>query len=150
MGVVVDADADLAARWRSIHAILIQAGYQGVQNVPQTNGTILPAPKGTLLPKLGVWIMPDNQVNGILEDFLRFLVPSNSELFRYVENCVDRIPSEQQFFKIADKPKAIIHTWLAWQEVPGIPFGFAITKKFLDPRVPEARTLAAWLKALYL
>ena len=75
IGVVIDADTDLNSRWQSLSDRLISVGYQGVAENPRPDGTILDPPGDTLLPRVGVWIMPDNQVNGILEDFLRFLVP---------------------------------------------------------------------------
>ena len=51
--------------------------------------------------------------------------------------------------KPLDEPKAVIHTWLAWQEEPGRPFGTAIKARFLDPSVPEVDVLTAWLKRLF-
>ena len=40
-----------------------------------------PQPKGTIitdfeeeLPTVGIWLMPNNQKTGMLEDFIRFLV----------------------------------------------------------------------------
>ncbi len=43
----------------------------------------------------------------------------------------------------------IIHTWLAWQREPGRPYGTAISERFLDPNVAEARVIAAWLRKLF-
>ena len=75
VGVVMDADTNVAARWQSIRHRFLEAGYLDV-NVPEQpdpNGTILESPTGTLLPRAGIWIMPDNTTTGILEDFLVFL-----------------------------------------------------------------------------
>ena len=94
-------------------------------------------------------MMPDNKTPGILEDFLRFLVPAGSTLFDHVINSVATIPqSERRFGQLAE-PKAIVHTWLAWQEEPGRPLGTAITAKFLDPNVAQADVLVTWLKTLF-
>ena len=148
VGIVIDADADLNARWQSLRDILTQAGYPNVPNQPDPNGTILDAPSGTLLPKAGVWLMPDNKTPGILEDFLRFLVPDRqSALFAHAERSVATVPERR--FSQNDTPKAIIHTWLAWQEEPGRPYGTAITARFLDSQLPEARPLADWLGRLF-
>jgi len=92
--------------------------------------------------------MPDNQSKGILEDFLRFLVPPGSPLFQYVEDSVKAIPGKP-LFPEKDEPKARIHTWLAWQKEPGKPYGTAITAKFLDPDAPQAKTFVAWLNRLF-
>ncbi|MBI4026191.1 MAG: hypothetical protein HY360_14485 [Verrucomicrobia bacterium] len=149
LGVVIDADADLVARWQSLKDRLMRAGYQNVPDQPASTGTILSPPSDSLLPRVGVWIMPDNQTRGILEDFLRFLVPPNSQLFGHAESSVANIPEGEQRFSQLAKPKAIIHTWLAWQEEPGKPLGTAITARFLDSNVAQVDVLVAWLKRLF-
>ena len=148
VGIVIDADSDLNARWQSLRDIFARAGYPNVPNQPDPNGTILEAPSGTLLPKAGVWLMPDNKTPGILEDFLRFLVPDRqSALFAHAERSVATVPERR--FSQNDTPKAVIHTWLAWQEEPGRPYGTAITARFLDSQLPQARPLADWLGRLF-
>ena len=149
LGVVIDADTDLAARWQSLHDRLTKAGYQNVPASPAPAGTILAPPADGLLPRVGVWIMPDNQTKGILEDFLHFLVPSGSKLFGHVKSSVAAIPEGERRFSQLAEPKAIIHTWLAWQQEPGRPLGTAITAKFLDAKVAQVDVLVAWLKQLF-
>ena len=149
IGVVIDADTDISARWQSIRDRITRVGYQNVPDRPAPDGTILNPPPETLLPRLGVWIMPDNQTSGILEDFLRFLVPQPNLLFDHARDSVATIPEGERRFKQLYEPKAIIHTWLAWQKEPGRPFGTAITDRFLDPNVPEANVLVTWLKRLF-
>ena len=85
VGVVIDADTSLESRWQSIQDRLREAGYGDIPVIPHTEGTILQPPFGTHLPRVGVWIMPDNRTTGILEDFLRFLVPQQpNSLFDHV------------------------------------------------------------------
>ena len=147
IGVVIDADTDLDARWLRIRNRLTQAGYRNVPDLPNPQGTILDPSNRPILPKFGVWIMPDNKTTGILEDFLRFLIPQPDALLNYAETCVDSVP-EQRFTDL-DEPKALMHTWLAWQEEPGRPYGTAITARFLDAGLPQADALASWLKRLF-
>ena len=149
IGVVIDADTDISARWQSIRDRITDIGYQNVPNQPDPDGTILDPPAGTYLPRVGVWIMPNNQTSGILEDFLHFLVPQPNILFDYAKASVAAIPEGERRFKQLAEPKAVIHTWLAWQEEPGRPFGTAITARFLDPSVTEVDVLVAWLKRLF-
>ncbi len=149
VGVIVDADINMNDRWQSIRNRVIGVGYHGVPTQPAQDGTILEPPEGTLLPKVGIWIMPDNRTDGILEDFLRFLVRPPNDLYDHVEASVAAIPQEHRLFKDLDEIKAIIHTWLAWQEDPGKPYGTAITAGFLDPNVAEVDTLVSWLKRLF-
>ena len=147
VGVVIDADTNLDARWQSILERLIRIGYRNVPTLPDPRGTVLDPPAESLLPKAGIWIMPDNKTPGILEDFLRFLVPGPDALFDHVTTSVDSIPDRR--FTENDKPKAVIHTWLAWQEEPGLPYGTAITARFLDPNVRQADALVSWLQRLF-
>ena len=149
IGVIIDADTKISKRWKLIRNRITDVGYQSVPDQPDPDGTILDPPAGTLLPRLGIWIMPNNQTSGILEDFLRFLVPQPNILFDHARDSVKTIPEGERRFKPLDEPKALIHTWLAWQKKPGLPFGTAITARFLDPSVTEVDGLAAWLKRLF-
>src|SRR5437773_9545233 len=63
LGILIDSDTNIEERWNSIRHILIQHGYENA--IMNSNGSIFTSPK---LPKFGVWIMPDNNVNGMLED----------------------------------------------------------------------------------
>lgn len=153
IGVVLDADTDLASRWQSLRNRLINKGYEHVPESPVPEGTILEPPadgvQSCVLPRVGIWIMPDNQTSGILEDFLLFLVPEGSQLLEHVKSSVENIPEGERYFSKLAEPKAVIHTWLAWQKEPGKPYGTAITARFLDPMVTQADTLVSWLNRLF-
>lgn len=149
VGVVIDADTDIHARWQSLRDILIRLGYQSVADNPAPNGSIFDPPPSALLPRVGIWLMPDNQSKGILEDFLRFLIPSNSLLFGHVSSSVAAIPDGEKRFTALAEPKALIHTWLAWQEEPGKPLGTSITARYLDPDVAQVDIFIDWLKRLF-
>ena len=147
VGVVIDADTDLAARWQSIRDRLTRAEYQDVPAQPAPNGTVLEPPEESPLPRVGVWIMPDNRNPGILEDFLRFLVPWQDALFPHATNIVESLPVQR--FSDNDRPKAVMHTWLAWQNSPGRPYGTAIAAGFLNASASQANDLASWLNRLF-
>ena len=93
--------------------------------------------------------MPNNKTKGILEDFLRFLVPQPSTLFGHVQESVAEIPPCDRLFSDVKEPKAIIHTWLAWQKEPGMPLGAAISARFLDANVSQVDVFVAWLTRLF-
>jgi hypothetical protein len=59
------------------------------------------------------------------------------------------MPTDLRLFKQLDQPKALIHTWLAWQSEPGRPFGVAIKAGFLEHARPEADVLVGWLQRLF-
>ncbi|NMA42161.1 MAG: hypothetical protein GX946_02125 [Oligosphaeraceae bacterium] len=146
LGILVDADTNMQARWDSLRDHLVAAGYTAPKT-PAPLGTILPPPADALLPKVGIWLMPDNRSNGILEDFLRLLVPTPNELLDHAEHSIDNIPEGHQLFADKDKSKALIHTWLAWQEEPGKPFGTAIKAQYL--KANAAKNFINWLKELF-
>lgn len=148
VGVIVDADADPQGRWQSLRDRFTSAGYLDVPRHPTRQGIILKPPAESLLPRAGVWIMPDNESPGALEDFLRSLVPQPNPLFDRAIDCVASIPDGERRFG-ADESKAVMHTWLAWQEEPGNPYGTAIAAGFLDPNAPQARALISWLERLF-
>jgi hypothetical protein len=149
IGIVVDADTDLANRWQSLRDRLVRVGYAQIPVTPDPSGTIIIQPPASALPRTGIWIMPNNQTSGMLEDFLRFLVPARSSLFDHVTSSIASIPPPDLRFSLGIASKATIHTWLAWQEEPGKPLGTAITARYLDPNVPQVDQLVAWINQLF-
>lgn len=143
LGVVVDADESMAGRWQSLRDAVAPLGYT-LPDQPDPEGTVVEA-EGK--PRLGLWLMPDNRLNGVLEDFVRFLVPKGDVLFEHAGAVLANIP-ERRFQEI-HQSKALIHTWLAWQAEPGRPMGQAITKRFLDCDGTVAQTFSAWLARLF-
>jgi len=149
LGIILDADTDLQARWQAVSSRLSKAGYGSLPAIPAPDGTIIESPADSLLPRVGIWLMPDNQIPGILEDFLRFLVPDGDGLWVHVEQSIASIPSAHLRFSDPKKPKAWIHTWLAWQEEPGKPLGQAISARYLDSSLPVANVFAGWLQRTF-
>lgn len=153
VGAVLDADINLADRWSGIRQMLEGKGYQNVPHTPDPNGTIVTPPPDTLLPKVGIWLMPDNTTSGILEDFLKFLVPEGDSLLVFAGQTLDRLseiaPPPNNLFAKKDRSKALLHTWLAWQIKPGTPFGQAITARYLDANVGQADVFVKWLQDLF-
>ena len=152
IGIVIDADQDLNAGWRKTLNILRKAGYQNLPAQPEANGTIIGQ---DFKPTFGVWIMPDNQIRGMLEDFLEFLVPDKdkNEVWTKAVKCsqeiLDEIEEEKRFSKI-HLSKAQIHAYLAWQNEPGKPFGTSITAKYLQADNSQCEKFVEWLKHLFV
>ncbi len=91
--------------------------------------------------------MPDNQLDGTLEDFLKLLVPEGDVLLPYAGQVLDNLPDTR--FTSPHRPKALMHTWLAWQNEPGKPYGQAINAKYLNTDLPMAKTFANWLRRTF-
>ena len=147
VGIIVDADTNRDARWQAVRDRLNQAGYDLLPSRPDPRGTIIPSPDGLLLPRTGVWIWPDNDKPGILEDFLSGLVPAGDGLMPIAARVVNSLVDKR--FTMNDHPKAVMHTWLAWQPDPGRPYGTAITAGFLDPTAAHADPFVDWILTLF-
>lgn len=149
LGLVLDADTDLAKRWAQVHTKLQPFGY-AVPDVPDFNGTLIASP-GRNYPQVGVWLMPDNQSTGMLEDFAHRLIPDPDQLLPIAQQIVTELDTEPRRgkFKAVHKAKALIHTWLAWQERPGTPMGQALTNAYLTTNHELCTRFVAWLNALF-
>lgn len=148
LGVVVDCDPEkgMCARWQQWSNLARNAGYDVVPKTPAQQGTILFREGG---PALGLWVMPDNQGEGLLEDFVGFLVPPGDAMWEWADKCLDQVPPCPSRFKPSHRAKARIHSWLAWQEEPGTPMGSAITQRYLDAHAAHALRFVAWLRLLF-
>ena len=147
IGIVVDADESAQSRWESIKDTLSKYDYDAVKTSPlDKNGTLI---KKDRLPTIGIWIMPDNQNTGMVEDFVKTLIPPTDVLWPLAIQCVDDLPAGQRRFIPAHTLKAEIHTWLAWQEDPGRPMGQALSKKYLNAKAPAGMTFASWIRELF-
>jgi hypothetical protein len=149
LGIVVDADADLDARWMALRNILRASGATNLPKKPDPTGTIIDVQRPDRTLVVGVWIMPNNQLPGMLEDFISFLVPTQDSLWNRAGDCVRQIPEQDRRFPLVQQTKAHLHTWLAWQEEPGKPMGQAITKRYLNANAPYAQHLINWLRCLF-
>lgn len=146
IGVVIDADENINAKWDKLKNIFEASGYD-LPVIPTQTGTVI---KKTDYPTIGIWIMPDNDANGMLEDFVKQLVPSDDSLMDYVEESLDKIEADGvNKYKAIHKSKARIHTWLAWQETPGTPMGLAIKKTFLDTNKELCLKFVDWINDLF-
>jgi len=145
IGIVLDADTGVDNRWVSIRAKLRDHKYQ-FPDVPEENGTIIEADE--TLPRLGVWLMPNNQIMGMLEDFCLDMIDKKAR-----ETAETAVVDAQQkgvcTFRVAHLSKAIVHTYLAWQDEPGRPLGQAITTQALRPDTQTSRAFTDWLTRLF-
>ncbi len=147
LGIVVDADQDLRARWQAVRNRLMESGYQTIPTVPPPDGWVYTQPDK---PKIGVWLMPDNQLPGMLENFVAYLIPSDDSLRAKAETILQEIEQlKLNRYTPIHHPKALIHTWLSWQETPGMPMGQAITAQVLSCNAEIANKFVEWLKRLF-
>lgn len=147
LGIVVDADENLVGRWNAVCHRLREVGYQNLPAEPDVNGFIT-TPSDA--PRVGVWLMPNNQLPGMLETFVAHLIPDGDLLAPQAEAILKEIERNGLHrYRLIYHPKAFIHTWLAWQENPGMPMGQAITAQVLHPNKASAIRFIDWLNRLF-
>ena len=150
IGIVVDADVNLKSRWDSIVSILKKTGKYDIATIELPQDGLILEPTDTTYPKVGIWLMPDNNQNGMLEDFMTALATPDDVLMKKSEEVLTELEKEGiQKYKAVHRSKAKIHTYLAWQDTPGRPMGQAITANILNADSELAVKFANWLKELF-
>lgn len=146
LGLVVDADDDPLARWRSIRQACLVV-FPGLPEAIPKEGLVI---TNSSDKKFGVWIMPDNESRGMLETFLLFLAPNQEdELVRLAKSACQDAKTAGAPYKEVHRDKAEIHTWLAWQDEPGQQLHAAVQQRILDPNSEHAVPFASWFVDLF-
>lgn len=151
IGVILDADENAQARMDAIKYRLLKTNaYKESEIVLTNDGLVLTPTDERYYPKIGVWIMPDNKLPGMLEDFLLQMVGNDDLLLTKSEEVLQTLEQEgiNRYTK-AHRPKAKIHTYLAWQREPGKPLSQAIKSEILNPESESSKIFLAWLQRLF-
>lgn len=129
LGIVVDANGSLARCWERIRSRFTEA-RRPLPKRPDPRGTIVFGDRrrgGAGRPDVGVWIMPDNQSEGELEDFVRKMIPADDNLWPRAKDYIARIDEAERRFAPKKTVRAQVHAWLAATEKPS-PMGLAVKK----------------------
>ena len=146
LGVVVDANGDASTRWDNLRERCTSEFSDLPDQIPAEGLEVLHSGG----QRFGIWIMPDNRLTGMLEDWLVRLIPeASSPLFELAGNCVSDSKRQGAPFKEAHRTKAEIHTWLAWQDEPGLRLYDAIIHRVLNPGRPASRPFVNWFRSLF-
>lgn len=146
IGIVLDTDFDLDKKLNKIKEILKNFDFL-FPNVFPKEGLILSNEKDQ---KIGIWMMPNNELNGMIEDFVSLLIPKDDKLFAIASEVLQNIESQNlNKYSLIHHSKAKIQTWLAWQENPGTPMGQAITKKYLETNHETCDLFLNWLNKMF-
>lgn len=140
LGILVDANDRPTDRWAEIlHQVAQAVGQVPTQMV--RSGTIL-----GVRPRVGIWLMPDNQTTGELENFIEQLIPVGDPVWPRAQEYIDGIPvADRKFKKVL---RAQIHAWLATREEPR-KMGAAIGIGDLDAAALPAQQFSNWLRRLF-
>lgn len=146
LGLIADANDNFQARWTSLR----NRCRTIVPTIPDDlpgSGLVVNSPDGK---RLGIWLMPNNSSQGMLETFLAYLVPDASDaLWHHAERARDEAKQLGAPYKHQHRDKARIHTWLAWQDPPGRQLHQAIFERILKPQSPESEVFLKWFRSLF-
>lgn len=147
VGFVLDIDVRIEDRWRSVASRLRKLGLVAPTHCP-ADGYL--GRLANYSHSFGVWLMPDCVADhGKLENLLRSLVPMGDRLWARAEQCTAAAKDDGAMFSEPNRLKAIMHCWLAWQEVPGCPFGTAIKACYFNHDSSEALRFLRWMRNLF-
>lgn len=144
LGIVLDSDpkVGIARRWQSLINFL-----KPVVTLPEE------LPEGGFIGStgdppvaVGIWIMPDNSTAGMLEDMIIRLVPDEDRWL--VDRAGATLITQEQKpprFRPTHQAKALVHTWLAWRDPPGVPLRHAFNNELLLADHQVADPFFTWL-----
>lgn len=153
LGVIVDADHTaqdnngFANRRAQLVDLLSNSGFF-ITPAPEraSQGEVFAHPSGA---EVGVWIMPDHQSDGMIEDlFMGSVKVEQHSLLEHTASVIDNL-GEHKAFALHHESKAKLSTWLAWQKEPGISPSYAYHKGLFDRESAGFVALTDWLKRVF-
>lgn len=155
VGLLVDADTSAPKRWRQVRRELKKGWSDSYGHFPFPDR--LP-PEGFVVDRadarLGVYVVPDNESAGALEDVVAKCIGDDDAGRRFAgEVCAEAAERSStwpgRWFKETHAAKARLHTWLAWHEKPGMPLGKAVQMGYIAPNAPAIIRFAGWCERLF-
>ena len=149
MGVVLDANDSLDARWQAVTDRLNRLQQEDHFDMPDLPAH--PEPSGTIIEgrlRIGIWLMPDNRSAGELEDFVGSMIPATDPVWPRSQAYIDGIPHGDRKFSPGKTQRAKVHAWLASREAPR-PMGLSIRAGDLDTNASSTTTFVYWLRELF-
>lgn len=151
VSIVVDADDNPDARWCSV-VDRLQAAFLAekmeLPEKPKPRGVIIDSRPAARIPRIGIWMMPDNRSEGQLEDFIAAMIPDDDPVWPQSVAYIKGIRKEDRKFKPNKKLRAKVNAWLATREAPR-PMGLAIKAQDLNVDGDNCRAFLAWLRRLF-
>lgn len=145
VGILVDANGNVNDRWQAITDQLWMANIKAPKS-PNSSGTIIEGQDGW--PRVGIWLMPDNNASGELENFVTQMIPAGDPVWPRSQRYIDDIPEAERKFSESKTPRAKLHAWLAARKDPR-KMGLAIGVCDLDSNGPLCQDFLAWLTRLF-
>jgi hypothetical protein len=143
LAIVADMDLDNDRRWLSLRETLEANRYPNIPAALPLEG-LVESPPGA--PALGVWLMPDNATEGMTETFAGKFVAREDPGWLHAQSVIANLPDTARQFQERHNDKALLHTWLAWQEEPGCRTGTAVSRQLLRADRPAAVQFVDWVE----
>ena len=155
LGIMVDADTNPSSQWLRIRGHLPGSIQTAVPTNAIADGWVGDPVQYLGNPiRVGIWLMPNDMAQGgALEDFALQLIADNDRLLAKARATLIEVEQlagiQEQRYTRTHRSKALIHTWLAWQQTPGLPMGTAMRAGYLRHDAPLALAFIAWLQRLF-
>jgi hypothetical protein len=158
LGLILDTDIEGAGHEEVVQRRLDQlrartGNYYQLPDVFPEEGVIveplLDRPDSVRQPKLGIWLMPNNRAYGMFEDLLAGSLPEKEK--RYTAAVVDKAKEDGiATFKQVHISKAVIRTYMAWQDPPDIQYlGLAIKRGTFNNIEATCTRFIEWIERLF-
>ena len=151
LGVLADANERIEKRRDDLLQRFVATGVDVSLSSamrPETTMEVEP-PVGIRLERIGIWLLPDNQSLGELENLVAEMIGSHDCVWPLAGEYINCIPDEYRKFDPSDQKaeKARVYAWLATRRKPGL-IGKAVAKELeLDGEVVSR--FVAWLRKLF-
>lgn len=148
IGVVVDANGNREKRIRDFNKALESNGYM-TMTLSEDGCVIHDDSKD--VATVGLWIMPDNNHAGMIEDFYRHFIPADDLLLPEVNAFIDHLKQNPDIDSPAPETKAVVRTWLACQKKSESLMGFFLQNKKnrLDIHNDLAERFIGWINNVF-
>ena len=101
------------------------------------------------LPKLGVWLMPNNRAYGMFEDLLMSCLSDGASEYTTAVVKKSKVDGVARFRDV-HLSKAVIRTYMAWQDPPDVQYlGLAIKRGAFEKIEDECKQFVEWLELLF-
>lgn len=150
IGFVLDANNDMPTRWQEISDEFSKEGIN-LPASPDVDGTIVNCQNYTSnvsLNKIGLWLMPDNNSSGELENFIVTMIPDTDREWIKAQNYINDILEGNGKFSQNKISKAMISAWLATRKFPGL-IGKALQAGDLEINGDLCQKLIFWIHQMY-
>lgn len=143
LGILVDANDTPADRWNAVTERVRRVRPDMKPGNPVREGTIIGGS-----PDVGIWLWPDNQSEGELEDFVAGMIPNDDPVWPLSRKYIDGIPKHCRKFAEKKTTRAQVHAWLATRETPGF-IGSVVGEDDLEVDGALVTRFANWLRKLF-